>query len=257
MLSFFRKYLKGIAQPRIRYKRIPVSLKLKKLGSDYGGWIIPTQLVNDRSICYLAGAGEDISFDVALATSFQCNVYIFDPTPKSKVHFEALMNAAVEGTTININNNPSTPYKLNKEIKNYLKFYEIGIWKKQATLRFFSPQDDSHVSHSISNLQNTSKYFEAPVERLSDIMRVKQHEYLDILKLDIEGAEYEVIDSLLEDNVCILILCVEFHLLAEGGLELVQSTISKLEKRDYFIVARDELDFTFLNNKFYDSRRNI
>lgn len=248
MLKILKSYFKKITTPAIRYKRYPVNLKLEKLGSDYGGWIIPTQLVNERSVCYLVGAGEDISFDVELVNRFHCPAYIFDPTPKAKSHFEMLVNSANTGTAFHINNNPAHAYKINKETITHLKFYDIGIWTKKDNLKFFSPQDDTHVSHSISNLQQTNSYFEAQVERLSDIMHINQHERLDVVKLDIEGAEYEVIDSILQDNLLIKVLCVEFHLLKnKGAFKLIQSTVSKLEKSNYFVIAKEGLDFTFLN----------
>src|SRR3990167_849454 len=64
---------------------------LMRLGTQYGGWIIPkNHTLTGDSICYLAGAGEDISFDCALAKQFGCNVRIVDPTPRAIRHFEDL-----------------------------------------------------------------------------------------------------------------------------------------------------------------------
>lgn len=37
-----------------------------RLGSKYGGWIVPATLVRPDSVCYCVGVGEDISFDLAL-----------------------------------------------------------------------------------------------------------------------------------------------------------------------------------------------
>jgi hypothetical protein len=39
---------------------------LVRLGSKYGGWIVPATLVRPDSVCYCVGVGEDISFDLAL-----------------------------------------------------------------------------------------------------------------------------------------------------------------------------------------------
>src|SRR5690349_20031148 len=65
--------------------------KLLRLGSQYGGWLIPADLrLGDTSVSYLAGAGEDISFDCALASKFHCQVRIFDPTPRAVQDFEQL-----------------------------------------------------------------------------------------------------------------------------------------------------------------------
>lgn len=116
---------------------------------------------------------------------------------------------------------------------------------------FFAPKDESHISHSIGNLQGTENYFEARVRRLSDIMKENGHSMLDILKLDIEGAEYEVIDSVLVDKLPVKILCVEFHPSKENGLQPARDMVSRLQQNNYKLVAREELDFTFINYDLY------
>ncbi|HML19507.1 MAG TPA: hypothetical protein PKD74_02920, partial [Candidatus Dependentiae bacterium] len=37
-----------------------------RLGSKYGGWVIPDKYITETSLCYCVGAGEDISFDLEL-----------------------------------------------------------------------------------------------------------------------------------------------------------------------------------------------
>lgn len=42
-----------------------------KLGTDYGGWHIPTKnIFNKESIIYSGGVGEDISFDIKLQSKY-------------------------------------------------------------------------------------------------------------------------------------------------------------------------------------------
>ena len=64
----------------------------------------------------------------------------------------------------------------------------------------------------------------AKVVRLSELMKELGHAKLDLLKIDIEGAEYEVIRSILEDKLDIKILCVEFD-------EVYHPIDSEYEKR--------------------------
>ena len=61
---------------------------LINIGSDYGGWITPMHLLNSTSICYCAGVGEDITFDLGLIERFGCHVFAFDPTPRAKIHLK-------------------------------------------------------------------------------------------------------------------------------------------------------------------------
>ena len=41
---------------------------------------------------------------------------------------------------------------------NWIEF--SGIWTSDSTQRFYVPQDRSHVSHSIANLQRTSDFLD-------------------------------------------------------------------------------------------------
>jgi FkbM family methyltransferase len=246
MITSFKKYIKRFLFPDLKFVLHQYPGRLEKLGTSYyGGWIIPTDKLNADSICYLAGAGEDISFDISLAKKFKCRVYIYDPTPRAKKHFEEVVKAAHSGNKLYIGNSTEY-YDTDADSIKLLKFETLGLWKQSGTLKFFAPKDKTHVSHSISNLQQTDGYFLAEVQRLSEIMKQNNHQYLDILKLDIEGAEFEVIESILEDNIPIKILCVEFH---KHGNQLgqIQSCLEKLEANNYRVVAREEMDFTFIN----------
>jgi hypothetical protein len=93
---------------------------------------------------YCAGAGEDITFDLALLER-GLKVTVFDPTPR-----------AIEYV------NKTAPQDEN------FRLVTVGWWDKGETLRFYAPRDDSHVSHSVVNLQRTEKFFEAKVSPVCD-----------------------------------------------------------------------------------------
>ena len=160
---------------------------LQHIGTEYGGWVVPVDLIDAQSICYCVGCGEDISFDLGLIDKFNCHVFAFDPTPRA------------------------IDYVKNMTSKNsHYHFFDVGLWEKEDKLKFYAPKNPSHVSHSLLNLQKTENYIELKVKRLSHIMQENGHEKIDLLKLDIEGAEYKVIDSIIEDRIDIRIICVEF-----------------------------------------------
>jgi FkbM family methyltransferase len=244
MIHRIKKHIKHLIAPDLRYKVHRTPYPLQKLGTGYGGWTIPTSLLKKDSICYLAGAGVDISFDTALARRIGCPVWIFDPTPRSQQHFDDLMRAVAEQKTFFVY--PGIPYDIDTTSARLLNFIPIGLWSRTDTVKFFAPKDKTHVSHSIANLQDTDHYFEARVQRLRDIMQVQGHSRLDLLKLDIEGAEFEVLDSILEDRIDITILCVEFHPDKDGSKARIQSALNRLTDHGFQVIARDEMDFTFL-----------
>lgn len=212
--------------------RMPVAQRadLRTIGSRYGGWTVPTQLLGPRSVCYCVGCGEDITFDLGLIAQFGCDVHAFDPTPRSIEHVRK--NAAGDPR---------------------YHFTPVGLWDKAERLRFYVPSNPAHVSHSLVNLQKTTDYIEVPVERLSALMARNGHERLDLLKLDIEGAEYKVLDSIFEDGVEIRILCIEFdeywNPLDGGFLDRIRSYVERLLAAGYDMIdAPGNGNYTFLKH---------
>jgi FkbM family methyltransferase len=202
------------------------------LGSPYGGWTIPDRLFSARSICYCVGVGEDITFDLALIRHFDSQVFAFDPTPRA-ITF-------VDGQT---------------GLPPSFRFMAVGLWNADTTMRFYEPKNPSYVSHSIVNLKRTEKFFEAPCRRLSSLMNELGHRQLDLLKLDIEGAEYQVIDSIIQDAIPIRVLCVEFDEtnspLDRDYRRRIRDSIRLLGDRNFYLAARSGRgNFTFINSSF-------
>ena len=132
---------------------------LMAVGSRHAGWTIPTGILNENSVCYCAGCGEDVTFDLGLIDLFGSTVYGFDPTPRAITHVQ---KAAVN-------------------YERYI-FSDIGLWDQETTLRFYAPKDPRHVSYSALNLQKSSDFFDAKVNRLSHIMSDNGHDHCDLLK---------------------------------------------------------------------------
>jgi FkbM family methyltransferase len=229
-------------------KKFPVSPsgKLTELG--FGAtWTIPLDLITPSSVCYLVGAGEDISFDLALAHLKKCEVHIFDPTPRALAHYEKLCEGLVHYTR------GEEQLRLEPSLRPHFTFHPFGLWSKVDTLKFFAPQNALHVSHSVTNLQKTNTYFEAPVERLSVVMEKLGHKKLALLKIDIEGAEYEVLETIIADKIKISVLCVEFdelfHTPNKVVLKRVETAITRLLAAGFRLVyTSGSGNFTFEEN---------
>lgn len=61
---------------------------LTLFGTNYGGFYYPEDLpyLNENSVIYCIGAGEDITHDVILSHRLKCPVHIIDPTPRAIEH---------------------------------------------------------------------------------------------------------------------------------------------------------------------------
>ena len=223
------------------------------LGTSYGGWTVPVRLLDEKSICYCFGAGEDISFDVELIRCFGCQVHTFDPTPRSIEHVNLLFKNTHEDRTTPINNDADMVYDVTSETLKKLHFHDYGIWSENTTVKFYAPQNQAHVSHSILNLQHTSEFFEAQCYTLKHVMTLLGHSHLDLLKLDIEGAEYAVLDSIVKDGIRPRILCVEFHPDPDSqdgdSVRRTYGTITLLMKAGYQVTFRDAWNLTFVDSR--------
>lgn len=230
MLLKIANLLTGKSYDGLTWLPIQGSIPLETLGTHYGGATVPLNFLNRRSICYCAGAGEDISFELEIAEKYGCQVFIFDPTPRAIKYYE----------------------HIRRRVKNLKRvhYHKLGLWDKKTELKFYAPRNSNHVSHSVVNLQKTEKYFTARVDRLSHIMKRLHHSKIDLLKMDIEGAEYKVIDSVVEDKIRIPVVCVEFnevyHSLDANYRSRIKNSLTKLRDFGYQIVAVKKANYCLL-----------
>lgn len=224
---------------------------LRKLGGDgrgYGAWVVADVLGPD-SVCYLAGAGEDLTFDCALAARYGCAVEVFDPTPRSVAHFEGLRAWAAAGGRAD---DPvfGKYAGTSPEAVARLRYHALGLFERSAVMRFFAPRKAEHVSHSILNLQGTEDYFEAECLSLPDAMRRLGHRRIDLLKLDIEGSEYGVAESVAALGLDVGMVCIEFdegyNPLDPDYLERMTACAETLRGAGFVPVCLDDWNATFL-----------
>jgi FkbM family methyltransferase len=191
------------------------------LGSGYGGWHVVPDLDED-SIVYSAGIGDDSTFDLALIERFGCTVEGFDPTPVGRAEGEGL-----------------------QERETRFRFHPWGLWDTDATIDFYAPRNPDHASFSITNLQGTEDTVPGEVRRLRTVMENLGHGHIDLLKMDIEGAEHAVIADLLTSGVEVRQLCVEFNQPSPFGQTF--RTIRTLQVHGFRPVSRQGWDYTFLD----------
>ncbi|GAO28486.1 FkbM family methyltransferase [Geofilum rubicundum] len=185
-------------------------------GNTYGGFYVCPDQLSPESIVYSIGIGRDISFDKSILAQHHCQVFGFDPTPNSISW---------------VKENP-TP-------KGF-RFFPYGLGKTNTTQQFYLPKNPNEVSGSIVEQSNVSTQNTVPVEikTLHTIARELKHSYIDVLKMDIEGSEYEVIDSIIDSHLPIHQLLIEFHdRLFQDGHSRTQNAVKKLNAAGYKVFA--------------------
>ena len=193
-------------------------------------WCYDVTRLSRDSVIYSLGIGDSIEFDLALIERVGAILHAFDPTP---------------GTYETLAENP---------LPDEFNFHPWAVAGEDGTLTLFPRvRRNGSVSEIMYTLvpdeQSRDQAIEVPAFTIASIMRKLGHEHIDLLKMDIEGAEYDVIDGLLSSDVRPTQLLVEFHHRHRGiGKERTQRTLAALEATGYriFYVSDNVRELCFL-----------
>lgn len=214
--SVLRQVFPGIVGVDLR------GLSLVRLGSDYGGWWVCPALLNAETICYTAGVGRDVSFDLELITRFGCRVWGLDPTPASIEWVQGL------------------------DLDPRFSLVPVGLADGTREARLYTPRNPADVSHSLTNLQGTDTYVVVPVARVGEVMHRLGHDRIDLLKMDIEGAEHLALGAMLDDGMRPTTLCVEFD--EPEKVAEVRSTLARLRLAGYRVAKVEGFNVLLILN---------
>jgi FkbM family methyltransferase len=179
---------------------------------NYGGYLLPESLLGPDSVCYLAGTGEDISFDLGVIARFGCEVYAMDPVKRAAEH------VAVAAS---------------HEPRHH--FLPVALWSSDTTLTFHAPREDGYVSQSAVNLHDTTPDFEAAARSVASLMAEQGHDHVDLLKISAEGSEYEILEHVVKSGIDVRVLCVEYA--QPAGAERARASVKMLQDAGYKLVA--------------------
>ena len=153
-----------------------------------GGWWFSPEGLSRDSVVYSLGVGEDIGFDLALIERFGASVHAFDPTP-----------GAVQ-------------WVKSRHLPAELHFHQLGIADFDGVAEFSAPVAEGNVCFTLLEREGgRGPSIQADVRRLPTILAELGHDHIDLLKMDIEGAEYTVIPDLVRSGIPVRQILVEFH----------------------------------------------
>jgi FkbM family methyltransferase len=208
-----------------------ITCKKEWYGNQYGGFYVNPNIINNSSIVYSFGIGEDISFDNTIIEKHNAKVFGFDPTPKSIKWIES------QNTSSNFT------------------FFDFGIDIENGIKIFNLPENDEHVSGSIYNPNHVSdlKKVEVKMKTFKSIVESLKHKKIDVIKMDIEGSEYSVLEDILSSNIDIGQVLVEFHdrFFDDGKLKS-KRIIKKLKQHNFLIfgISQSKEEISFINKKY-------
>ena len=231
------------------------------LGTKYGGWsfVDEENLKNSTIIC--AGLGEDASFEIEFASKYNSKIIMVDPTPRAIKHYNEIINSLGNSSRtgyVEGGKQPINSYNLKNLKKENLILLKKALWNKNEKLRFFSPSNPKHVSHSIINYQNKYKentnFIEVDsitIDKLLDKLNLNKND-IPLMKLDIEGAEIEFLVDCLSKGFKPRQILVEFdelHFPSRRAFKRVTYINRLLIKNNYQLLKRDgQADFLYLKD---------
>jgi FkbM family methyltransferase len=155
-----------------------------RLGSNYGGYYIPNEILESKKAKTLisCGLGFDISFDIEMI-KFGFNVLGIEPVLESIVYVQDEIRAL--------------------KLENFYNLIPKAVSRKNG-LHEFEPPLQARSYHWWADQSNS----EIPLEKVilpcisleSILKRVDKFSQITVAKFDIEGSEIEVIESILEND---------------------------------------------------------
>ena len=259
----YRRVRKVPRHPLQDFKPLP-GFDLVRLGSDYGGWTFVHHGELFGSTIISAGLGEDASFDVEFARTYGARVIIVDPTPRAVKHFNEISSRLGSSNMCGYSGGGAQSveaYDLRGIDQSNLTLVPQALWKTATTLKFFEPINEKHVSHTLVNFRrdyrDAGNYMVVESITMSDLLRdngFRDGDSFQLVKLDIEGAEVEVISHFLDEGIRPKQILVEFDELNAPSSESftrIDLINTKLNNFGYQCIWTDnQVDFLYISDEF-------
>jgi len=178
--------------------------------SDGGKWLCDPEQLSTATVVYSFGVGDEISFDREMAAMFGADVYMFDPTPSLSPKYQSFKAGSREG-------------------RGRIFFHALGL----------GPAAGEPGKEPTLTLEGQR----CPVKSLGDIARTLGHEHVDILKIDVEGAEFAALQQMLADHslgrLRVRQILVEFHLWSDQAFADFVRIVHGLADQGYLLFRKE------------------
>jgi len=185
-------------------------------------WLYIPELLDENSIVYSLGVGDLINFDLDLIRDHGVTVHAFDPTP-----FAA-------------------DWVASQSLPGRFVFHPWAASGSDGTLRLYRRVSTRGKRSGVmwtaeDNAGDAADFIDAPALTVQTIMRKLGHDGVDLLKMDVEGAEYDILAGLEKAHPLPRQLLVEYHHRFPGiGLQRTADSIAALRGLGYRISGVSE-----------------
>jgi FkbM family methyltransferase len=186
----FKTLKAKLRQRKLRSHAIVVESDLSKqrFGARSGVWTVHPDVLGPQSVIYSFGVGDNIAWDLAMIETYGLELHAFDPTPRS------------------------IGWMSRQALPASFHFHSYGLADFAGEIELFEPRKERNMNYtSRAEKKGGTRKITCPVRRFGSIAQDLGHSHIDVLKLDIEGAEVEALPDVLESGISIGQLLVEFH----------------------------------------------
>lgn len=164
--------------------------------------------LNKESLVFDLG-GYEGQWSSDIFSKYQCNIWIFEPFQKYA-------------------QNIIKRFEQNEKIK----VFEFGLGERDNTLKIFVNDD------ATSTFRKSGEGYDIKLISAADFINSKGVKYIDLMKINIEGGEYELLESLIDKGFINNIgnIQVQFHDFvpnAKERMQKIQSSLMKTHKITY------------------------
>jgi Methyltransferase domain len=212
----WRRLADAVARTRRRWRgiepRTRVEIRCERV--EHGGWWICPQAIRRGDVVYSFGVGGDLSFEMALVERYGARVFAFDPDPATAERAASL----------------ETPHP-------HLRLLPMSIGGRDVRRDVDLPGGRS---------------VEARVLRLPSHMRLLGHRRIDVIRLDVPGAETDVIRDLVRMDVDVQQLLLAFREEpSPDARRRTESAVKALGEHGYriFHISPDGRELSFIRTE--------
>lgn len=220
-------FLKRITGREIWLRR---DLAINESGTD--DYHFDSTRLSDKSVVYSFGIGDSIGFETELIAAHGMTVHAFDPTPHTLQWLQS------QHTPPQLEFHPWAVAGEDGELTMFPRRRADG---QRSTVMWTMDPGQADITRAIT----------VPAHTIPSLMKKLGHERLDLVKLDVEGAEYDALSGMLDQNVLPTQILLEFHHRFPGiGKRKTLDCIARLRSVGYqlFWISRTGREAGFLRD---------
>jgi|LakMenEpi03Aug12_release.lakeMendotaPanAssembly.Ray.scaffolds.fasta_scaffold157549_2 FkbM family methyltransferase len=170
--------------------------------------------LNNSSIVFDLG-GYDGNLALKIFIKFNCNIFIFEAY---KPYYENIKNKF-------LNNNK-------------IKIFNYAVSNKNGKDNFIISNDGSFLQNTCKLTNNSNNTVIVETKSFFEIYNESGINTIDLLKINVEGSEYDILENIFEHNLTkkIKIFHIQFHSTVfdyENKIKNIRKILSKTHKQDW------------------------